>query len=174
MAARPHLHVLDDQLIDSVLTEAKRVLAETGMEIRGPLLRERLLAHGLPQREGRILFPPEVVDWAVGQAPESFHLHDREGRPVADIGGDRVHFVPGSSGLKIADHRTGETRLASTADFVEYVRLADGLGHIAYLATAFSTNDDGLTSQSELPLIPPAPEPVTTPATTERRRRRSR
>jgi trimethylamine---corrinoid protein Co-methyltransferase len=50
--------------------------------------------------------------------------------------------VPASSGLKVLDHRTGETRLANTADFVEYVRLADGLKNIAYLATAFSTNDD--------------------------------
>ena len=50
------------------------------------------------------------------------------GPPHADIGGDRVHFVPGSSGLKVLDHRTGETRLANSTDFVEYVRLADGLG----------------------------------------------
>ena len=43
--------------------------------------------------------------------------------PHADLGGDRVHFVPGSSGLKVLDHRTGETRLANSTDFVEYVRL---------------------------------------------------
>ncbi len=49
---------------------------------------------------------------------------------------------PASSGLNILDFRTGETRLADTADFVEYVRVADGLEHIDYLATAFSTNDD--------------------------------
>ena len=68
--------------------------------------------------------------------------YDRAGEPHADIGGDRVHFVPGSSGLKVLDHRTGETRLANSTDFVEYVRLADGLANIPYLATAFSTNDD--------------------------------
>jgi trimethylamine--corrinoid protein Co-methyltransferase len=50
--------------------------------------------------------------------------------------------VPGSSGLRVLDHRTGEVRLADTTDFVEYVRLADGLPNIAYLATAFSTNKD--------------------------------
>ena len=69
-------------------------------------------------------------------------LYDRDGEPHADLGGDRVHFVPGSSGLKVLDHRTGETRLANSTDFVEYVRLADGLANIPYLATAFSTNDD--------------------------------
>ena len=49
---------------------------------------------------------------------------------------------PGSSGLKVLDHRTGETRLANSTDFVEYVRLGDGLANIPYLATAFSTNAD--------------------------------
>ena len=69
-------------------------------------------------------------------------LYDRAGEPHADLGDDRVHFVPGSSGLKVLDHRTGETRLANSTDFVEYVRLADGLANIPYLATAFSTNND--------------------------------
>jgi trimethylamine---corrinoid protein Co-methyltransferase len=50
--------------------------------------------------------------------------------------------VPGSSGLKVLDHRTGETRLANSTDFVEYIRLGDGLANIPYLATAFSTNQD--------------------------------
>jgi trimethylamine--corrinoid protein Co-methyltransferase len=32
--------------------------------------------------------------------------------------------------------------LSDSTDFIEYARLCDGLEHIAYLATAFSTNDD--------------------------------
>lgn len=140
---RPRLQVLDDNLINQILMEAKRILAETGMEVRGHALRERLLAAGLPSDpDGRILFPHDVVDRAIATTPKSFILYDRDGRPHADLGGDRVHFVPASSGLKILDHRTGETRLANSTDFVEYVRLADGLQNIAYLATAFSTNDD--------------------------------
>ena len=72
----------------------------------------------------RVLFPRDVVERAIADAPGSFILYDRDGEPHADIGGDRVHFVPGSSGLKVLDHRTGETRLANSTDFVEYVRLA--------------------------------------------------
>jgi trimethylamine--corrinoid protein Co-methyltransferase len=140
---RPSLTVLTDDLIARILDEAKRILAETGMEIRGPAMRGRLLEAGLPaDGSGRILFPRSVVDRALDDAPTSFVLFDRDGNPHADLGGDRVHFVPGSSGLKVLDHRTGETRLATTIDFTEYVRLADGLEHVAYLATAFSTNDD--------------------------------
>ena len=140
---RPHLRVLSDDLIGQILDEAKRVLAETGFEIRSPEMRRRLTEAGLPAtRDGRILFPRDVVEKAIASAPSSFVLYDRDGKPRADIGGDRVHFVPGSSGLKWMDHRTGEVRLADSSDFAQYVRLGDGLDNLAYLATAFSTNDD--------------------------------
>lgn len=140
---RPAIRVLDDDLTARIVDEAKRILFETGVEVRGQALRERLLEEGLPLDAAgeRVLFPPDVVERALERAPSSFTLYDREGDPHADLGGDRVHFVPGSSGLRISDHRTGETRAATTADFVEFVRLADGLEHIAYLATAFSTDD---------------------------------
>ena len=141
--SRPSLQILAPELIDQIVDEAKRVLAEVGMEIRGHGLRQRLIDAGLPTTaDGRVLFPRAVVESAIESAPSSFILYDRDGLPHADLGEDRVHFVPGSSGLKTMDHRTGDVRLANSTDFVEYVRLGDGLPHIAYLATAFSTNDD--------------------------------
>ena len=141
---RPTLNIISDELIVRILDEAKRIMAEKGMEIRGENLRARLLDHGLQTDASgdRILFPAELVDRAVESAPSSFTLFDRDGSPHAELGGYNVNFVPGSSGLKILDHRTGETRLADSSDFVEYIRLADGLEHIGYLATAFSTNKD--------------------------------
>ena len=141
---RPSLNIVSEELINQILDEAKRILSEIGIEVRGPALRQRLLDYGLRLDAAgeRVLFPADVVDWAIKAAPASFTLYNRDGAPHAELGGDKVHFVPGSSGLKVLDHRTGETRLANTADFVEYVRLTDGLEHIAYLATAFSTNDD--------------------------------
>ena len=141
---RPTLNVIRPELAARVVAEAKRVLAESGMEIRGAALRERLLDHGLKRAPDgvRLLFPADVVERALAAAPRAFTLYDRDGRPHAELGGDNVHYVPGSSGLKILDHRTGETRLTNSTDFVEYARLCDGLEHIAYLATAFSTNKD--------------------------------
>jgi trimethylamine--corrinoid protein Co-methyltransferase len=138
------MSVLSDDQIGKILAEAKRLMAETGMEIRGETMKKRLQDHGLKtDKTGkRILFPPDVVDKAIADAPSSFTLFNRDGDPYTDIGGDNVHYVPGSSGLKILDHRSGETRLADSTDFIEYARLCDGLEHIAYLATAFSTNKD--------------------------------
>ena len=139
---RPTLNYLDKTSIENILIQSKQILSEVGIKVQGAKLRERLLAGGLKMGEnGRLHFPPLVVDQAVASAPKSFTLYNREGMPHAELGGDNVHFVPGSSGLNLLDHRTGQTRAAKTADFVEYVRLADGMPHIAYLATAFSTND---------------------------------
>ncbi len=139
---RPSLSVLEPALIDRIVDEAKRVLSTHGMEIRGATLRERLVAAGLPQRpDGRVLFPRDVVEEAIRVAPGSFKLYGRGGDERADLGDDRVHFIPGSSGLKVLDHRTGEARLAMSRDFAEYIRLGDGLAYIPYLATAFSTSD---------------------------------
>jgi trimethylamine--corrinoid protein Co-methyltransferase len=119
--------MLEPELIARILAEAKRIMAETGMEIRGPKMRQRLIDAGLPtDPTGRVLFPAEVVDRAIATAPKSFTLFNRDGDPHANIGGWNVHFIPGSSGLKIMDHRTGETRLANSTDFVEYARLCDG------------------------------------------------
>jgi trimethylamine---corrinoid protein Co-methyltransferase len=140
---RPTLNVISPDLCAGVVAEAKRIMAETGMDVRGGAMRRRLLDYGLKTTsDGRVLFPPEVVDRAIASAPKSFTLYNRDGLPHAELGGNNVHYVPGSSGLKILDHRTGETRQSNSTDFVEYARLCDGLEHIAYLATAFSTNLD--------------------------------
>ncbi len=143
---KPQLRVVPDQLIGPILEEAKRILAEIGVEVRGERLRKRLLDQGLKLARTaddaeRILFPPEVVDRAIASTPKRFPLYDRDGAAYTELGGHKVHFVPGSSGLYLLDHRTGETRPSNTRDFIEYVRVADGLKNLGYLATAFSTND---------------------------------
>ncbi|MBS0580550.1 MAG: trimethylamine methyltransferase family protein [Proteobacteria bacterium] len=143
---RPQLRVVPADLVTPILAEAKRILAEIGVEVRGAALRQRLLDHGLKAARTaddaeRVLFPEDVVDRALHTAPKAITLFSRGGQPHADLSGNNVHFVPGSSGLQLLDHRTNQTRQATTRDFIEYVRVADRLKHIAYLATAFSTND---------------------------------
>jgi trimethylamine--corrinoid protein Co-methyltransferase len=120
---KPQLRVIPDSLVTPILDEAKRILAQIGVEVRGESLRRRLLDHGLKQARtaddaDRILFPPECVDRAIATTPKSFPLFDRDGRPYTEVGGNKVHFVPGSSGLQILDHRSGETRLSRTRDFI--------------------------------------------------------
>ena len=137
------MSILDPQLIPAIVAEARRILAEIGVDVHGRELRERLLDAGLRRdRAGeRVLFPDDVVDRALALVPRTFTLFDRDGHPHGSLGSGRVHVVPGSSGLRLLDHRTGEMRDARTLDFREYVRLADSLPGIDHLATAFSTAD---------------------------------
>ena len=98
---------------------------------------------GLPtDAAGRVLFPRPVVEKAIADAPRSVALFDRDGKPHADLSEIASISCRARQGSRRSTIRTGEVRLANSTDFVEYVRLADGLQHIAYLATAFSTNDD--------------------------------
>lgn len=140
---RAALRILEPELIDRIVDEAFDVLARQGVLIEDPHARERLAGLGLGADAAthRVVMPRDVVERAVASAPSSIPLFSRDGELAATLEGDRVHFVPASSALRILDHRTGEVREAGTADFVEYVKLADGLKNIAYLSTAFIPKD---------------------------------
>lgn len=140
---RPNLSVLEPGLVDRIIDEAFDVLARQGVLIEDPHARERLAAHGLAAdpTTHRVHFPRAVVERAIEAAPSSIALFDRDGELAATLEGDRVHFVPASSALRILDHRSGTVRDPATADFIEYVKLADGLKNIAYLSTAFIPKD---------------------------------
>ena len=73
---RPSLNIVSPELITQILDEAKRILSEIGIEVRGSMLRQRLLDYGL-KLDGageRVLFPADVVEWAIGATPSSFTL----------------------------------------------------------------------------------------------------
>ena len=81
---RPSLNILEPDLTDRIADEAKLVLAEVGMEIRGKGMRQRLLAHGLPLDHSgqRVLFPRDVVE----QAPAA-NGHQHYGRRIGTVSG---------------------------------------------------------------------------------------
>ncbi len=140
---RPHLKMLERSLIERILDETFTVLESTGILIDSPAGFERLRELGLPGDDAtrRVTFPRSTVERAIADAPSAFTLFDRSGEPFTELAGDRVHFVPASSALRILDRSSGEPRDATSADFVEYARVADRLAHIAYLSTAFIPKD---------------------------------
>ena len=118
---RPTIQVIDERLAARIVDEAMQVLAEIGIEVRGSELRRRLLDAGLTldDKGERLLFPQALVEQAIADAPSEFDLYDRDGSLYTTLGGNKVHFVPASSGLKVLDHRNGKVRPPNTADFVE-------------------------------------------------------
>lgn len=140
---RPTLSVVEPELVQRVIDEALTVLERVGVHIDDERAIARLEAIGLSvdRASGRMLLPRTAVERALATAPTSVTLHDRDGTPAAVLEGDNVHFVPASSALRILDRRTQQAREPATPDFVEYVKLADGLTNISYLSTAFIPKD---------------------------------
>jgi trimethylamine--corrinoid protein Co-methyltransferase len=140
---RPTLRVLEPQLPARIVDEALAVLERTGVLIEDEPALARLSKLGLAAdpATSRVRFPRAVVEGALASTPSSVVLHDRDGEPYATLEGDRVHFVPASSALRVLDRHSQETRQPTSADFVEYVKLADGLRNIDYLSTAFIPKD---------------------------------
>jgi len=140
---RPTLSVLERSTIEQVVDQALVVLETSGCLIEDPHALKRLEKVGLKADavSGRVLFPRGLVRKALSDAPSSITLHDRDGNPSRVLEGDNVHFVPASSALRILDRKTQEARTPKTPDFVEYVKIADGLKNIDYLSTAFIPKD---------------------------------
>ena len=64
---RPSLNILTQSQIIEILQQAKRILAEIGINVRGASLKQRLLEHGVncDVTSGRLLFSPDMVDQAI-------------------------------------------------------------------------------------------------------------
>ena len=138
---RPAIRFLSDALIERICAEARGLLAHPGLEIAHPEVEELLLQAGARRDDatGRVCMGDELVDRALAAAPASFRLYGRDGDLRADLGGDRVHFTPGSAAINILDG--DEIRRPTTADFVRYARLVDQLDGIDYPSTAFIPAD---------------------------------
>jgi trimethylamine--corrinoid protein Co-methyltransferase len=57
------------------------------------------------------------------------------------VGGDEVHFDPGSAAVTLLDHATGTERKASTADLVAFTKLVETLDHIHFQSTGLIASD---------------------------------
>ncbi len=140
---RPTALFLDDELVQTIITEALRVLEVHGVTVYHEGLLQRMADAGLrvDWDAQRLRIRPDQVHAALDAVPDAVHLYTRDGEHHATLAGDAVHFTPASSALYILDHRTGHRRKPTTADLVDYARVVSGLKHIAYPATAFSTED---------------------------------
>ena len=139
---RPFLSVLDERTVEDIEAEAIRILEAIGVFVEYDPARALLLDGGAREGEGgRIRIPPDLVERALGTAPRSVALYDREGAPAARLEGDRVHFDPGSAAIRVYDY--GERRLRDpvTEDCVRFARLTDGLENLALQSTCVIPTD---------------------------------
>ncbi len=140
---RPTLRLLDDQLRDRIILEARDLLCKLGVEIQNDGILSMLSDHGAEIEAGRkrAVFTNDLIDRALKSAPGPFALFDVLGEQTHDFSGDKVHFTPGSAAINILEEPHGAIRKPVTADYVRYAKLVSRLDHLASQSTAMIPAD---------------------------------
>lgn len=140
---RPAFRLLEEELVDRIIAEARQLLCDLGVEIHNAEVLDLLADHGasVDRAAWRARFSEDLLDRALASAPHSFALYDALGRRTHEFSGDNLYFTPGSAAIHILDSRTGLMRKPDTRDYIRYVKLTSGLAHIASQSTALIPAD---------------------------------
>ena len=142
-ALRPKVELLSPPLVDKILGEAFLILEREGLVFENDEARELFRTAGMPVDESaaRVRLTRKLVEDSLASTPSSVTLYDRSGEAAFLVGGDEVHFDPGSSGTRIFDHTTRRERRPETADLVKVARLTDALAHLDFQSTSLVSVD---------------------------------
>ena len=140
---RPRLKFLSEDLIETIVSQAREVLCKLGVKIHNNGVLSMLSDHGagVDMEKKHVFFTEAIIDKALKSAPSSFKLFDVHGKQTHDFSGDNVHFTPGSAAINILDGGTGEMRKPTSADYVKYAKVVSRLDNIASQSTAFIPAD---------------------------------
>jgi len=140
---RPRLQFLSCETIDRVLSEAYELLSDPGVQVHSERALALLADHGatidVQSKVARI--PADLARQAVESAPSSFYLHNASGERVVHYGDDDIQYDPGSAAIEFLDHGATQSRAPVTADFLRFIKLADGLDAIDAVATSLVCAD---------------------------------
>ncbi|MCX5971190.1 MAG: trimethylamine methyltransferase family protein [Coprothermobacterota bacterium] len=139
----PHITWFAPETRHQIVEEAQRILEEVGVFVENEEALELLTGAGcrIEASERRVRIPASLVEKAVASAPQRILLYGRHGEAVMDLGGDRIHFNPGSAALRIYDAQEKRARTPISADLVRFIKLVDALPHYAAQSTGLISGD---------------------------------
>jgi trimethylamine--corrinoid protein Co-methyltransferase len=140
-AVRPRLELFDGEQVEAIVADALAVLATVGVEVENEPAQALLREAGIAERGSRFLPDEKAVRAALATAPARVVVYDRAGRPTLDLGGDRVHFDPGSAALWILDPASSRRRPPVTTDLVHLAWVTEACRSIAGQSTALVPSD---------------------------------
>ena len=109
---RPIFRLLNDELIERIVSEARDILCNLGMEIHNDGILSMLSDHGasVDSRKMHVFFTADMIDKALETAPGSVKLFHVMGRQTHDLTDHNVYFTPGSAAINILGTVSGEIR----------------------------------------------------------------
>ena len=140
---RPKLEILDNDLVNQIISEGIALLENPGIRVHNQEALELLAnANAKVDFQARIACIPEnITRQALKTAPHEFTLFDLNGNPAVHYFGDKIHFDPGSGGLTILDSQTERPRLPLTNDLIKFIKLVETLPQVDAQSTAFVCSD---------------------------------
>ncbi len=140
---KPAIDILSREQVQQVLEEARLLLSKVGVRVQSDEARTLLYTSGAAVNKSNdiVFIPDKVIDSALKTSPSFFYLHDRQGKPTIEYGGDKVHFDPGSSGVHILDPETLDHRPSLTSDLVCVIKVAEMLPQYDAQSTALVCNE---------------------------------
>ena len=139
---RPNTQLLSPSLLGRMVDEAFDVLAGIGVLVANEGARKLLLDGGATEGPGgRVLLSRSLVERSLAITPREFDLWDVPATHSFRVGGDEVHFDPGSAALRIFDHEAYVEREALTQDLISFSRLTQKLEHFHFQSTGLTSSD---------------------------------
>jgi trimethylamine--corrinoid protein Co-methyltransferase len=140
---RPKMELLEKAFVERIVDEGLTLLERVGVLVENPealgLLAGGGAAVDAPAQRARIGRP--LVEKCLATAPAAVTLYDRRGEKAFVVGGDEVHFDPGSAAVGFLDHATQTERKPTTADLVAFVKLVESLENLHFQSTGLVPSD---------------------------------
>lgn len=143
MVVNPRVNWFDEEGRRRIVEEALEILEKLGVFVENEEALSLLDGAGarVDGGKGRVLIPAAVTERALASAPGRILVYDRRGEVAMDLGGDRLHFNPGSAALRIYDYGKGTARTPATSDLVKFATLTDALPNYAAQSTGVVPGD---------------------------------
>ena len=136
------LALLSDDELARVHAAALTLLAETGLA-EAPDEAAALVtdAGGSLSPDGRLLFPPGLVEHVLGLLPREITLSGRRPGTELTLGGQQVHLGTGGASPQILDLDTGRYRDSALADIFDAARIVEAMDHIHFFSRPMVARD---------------------------------
>lgn len=139
----PKLELLSNELIQKITDEAYSILENQGVFIENEEALDLFREAGMKvdASSQRVQITAKLIESSLSSTPPSLKMYDRDGEIEYLLGGDEVHFAPGSVAVTILDAETQQERKAVTNDLIRFARLADCLEHLHFQSTGILSTD---------------------------------
>jgi trimethylamine--corrinoid protein Co-methyltransferase len=143
MSTSPRVAWFSEDARKRIVDEASAILEEVGVFVENEEAISLLDGGGarVDKGKGRVFIPSSLSEKALETVPRRIQVYDRHGETAMDLGGDRVHFNPGSAALRIYDYKGGRARIPVTGDLIRFASLIDALPNYAAQSTGVIPGD---------------------------------